>query len=420
MNSSSANCTDVNLTFTPGNGAGRVIIASAGSPVTQAPSDGSWYNASNVFGSGDDLGGGNFVVYNGTGSSVTVTGLSGGVTYYFAAYEYNGTGGMTGYQTSNPGMTNISTGANTVNILATSNTFCEGDTATLTASGGSNYQWSPSNGLSSTSGSTVLAFPASTTTYTVTADNNGCQVSRTILITILPAPNVTFALTDSICVNNGPLTLTGGSPSGGTYSGPSVAAGIFRPGQAGAGMQTLTYTYTDGNGCSNSESSDIMVVAAPNLSLGNDTTICAGYSVVLNAGNGYSSYLWSNGNTHASITVDSTGTGIGSRNIFVTVQNNFGCSKTDTISVSFAVCAGIDEANGNPALHLFPNPFNASAHLNLDSKGSVYIYDVTGKLVGAMLKQTGDVTFGNELTPGVYVVVVEQEKYKSVFRLIKE
>src|ERR1019366_6965621 len=46
--------------------------------------------------------------------------------------------------------------------------------------------------------------------------------------------------------------LTGASPAGGTYSGPGVTGGNFDPATAGLGTHTITYHYTDNNGCSGS------------------------------------------------------------------------------------------------------------------------------------------------------------------------
>ncbi|TAF64923.1 MAG: T9SS C-terminal target domain-containing protein [Cytophagales bacterium] len=54
--------------------------------------------------------------------------------------------------------------------------ICPGQSTTLTASGAVNYTWSPSTGLSSTSGAIVTANPTATTTYTVTGDD-GCATS---------------------------------------------------------------------------------------------------------------------------------------------------------------------------------------------------------------------------------------------------
>jgi hypothetical protein len=64
-----------------------------GSAVSTAPVDGTYtgYTANPAFGSGTQVGTGNYVVYKGTGTSVAVTGLTNGTTYYVAAYEYKGT-----------------------------------------------------------------------------------------------------------------------------------------------------------------------------------------------------------------------------------------------------------------------------------------------------------------------------------------
>lgn len=50
----------------------------------------------------------------------------------------------------------------------------------------------------------------------------------------------------SVCENEAPFTLSGASPTGGTYSGPGVSGGMFSPELAGAGAKTITYTYQDG------------------------------------------------------------------------------------------------------------------------------------------------------------------------------
>ncbi|MCF7796751.1 MAG: T9SS type A sorting domain-containing protein [Candidatus Marinimicrobia bacterium] len=69
-----------------------IILAKSGSSVDGSPSgDGSAYTASSTFGSGSEIGTGNYVVYKGTGTSVSVTGLSNGTTYYFRAFVVDGT-----------------------------------------------------------------------------------------------------------------------------------------------------------------------------------------------------------------------------------------------------------------------------------------------------------------------------------------
>jgi hypothetical protein len=78
------------LGWTRGNGNNVMIVAKAGSAPTD-PTSGTSYTANAAYASGTACGGG-YVVYSGTGTSVNLSGLTGGTTYYFAAYEFNTTG----------------------------------------------------------------------------------------------------------------------------------------------------------------------------------------------------------------------------------------------------------------------------------------------------------------------------------------
>ncbi len=70
-----------------------------------------------------------------------------------------------------------------------------------------------------------------------------------------------------------------------------------------------------------------------NINLGNDTTICIGQSVVLNAGTSYTNYQWQNGSTNTTYTA--TGTGM----YYVTADNGQ-CKGTDSIDVTAIQCSG--------------------------------------------------------------------------------
>jgi hypothetical protein len=84
-----------------GNGAQRLVVVAAGQAPTAAPANATAYTASARLGAGSALGGG-YVVYSGTGSSATVTGLSPATTYYVAVYEFNGAACSAAYLTGAP------------------------------------------------------------------------------------------------------------------------------------------------------------------------------------------------------------------------------------------------------------------------------------------------------------------------------
>jgi M6 family metalloprotease-like protein len=71
-----------------GDGDAVLIVARKGGAVNVSPTNGIAYTPDAVFGNGTEIGSGNFVVYNGTGTSENISSLLPGTTYYYAVYEY--------------------------------------------------------------------------------------------------------------------------------------------------------------------------------------------------------------------------------------------------------------------------------------------------------------------------------------------
>ena len=88
-------------------------------------------------------------------------------------------------------------------------------------------------------------------TYTnVTTNAAGCDSTVTTVLTVNANPTVSITPTtiDSLCTSDSPITLVG-TPGGGVFSGTGVIGSVFDPAGAGVGTHTITYSYTDGNGC---------------------------------------------------------------------------------------------------------------------------------------------------------------------------
>ncbi|MFY0481317.1 fibronectin type III domain-containing protein [Flavobacterium sp. PLA-1-15] len=84
-----------------GNGARRLVLIRQAGAVNSLPVDGQSYTASQQFGTGSEIGTGNYVFYSGTGTSATVTGLNPSTIYHVSVVEYNGTtSGIENYATS--------------------------------------------------------------------------------------------------------------------------------------------------------------------------------------------------------------------------------------------------------------------------------------------------------------------------------
>ncbi|MBA4198733.1 MAG: hypothetical protein C0459_14385 [Chitinophaga sp.] len=96
-------------------------------------------------------------------------------------------------------------------------------------------------------------------------------------------------------------------------------------------LQSTTFLVSavDSFGCTIKDTSHITVFSLPNIKLGNDTTLCEGNNLLLDAGFGFVSYKWNIGSTAQKITVNKTG------NYKVIITDNNKCVNTDNINVSF-------------------------------------------------------------------------------------
>src|SRR3989339_349619 len=120
---SSVGSTQATLSWTSGDGSNRIVIAHEATDIVTDPSDGAGYTDNSVFATGDEIGTGHYVVYNGVGTGVTVTGLNPNTTYYFRAYEYNGTATSCNYLTSSGASSNTTTIKTEPTVQASAITF---------------------------------------------------------------------------------------------------------------------------------------------------------------------------------------------------------------------------------------------------------------------------------------------------------
>ncbi len=206
--------------------------------------------------------------------------------------------------------------------LGADTAICDGDSITLDAGSGlTSYLWS-----TGATEQTILVKAANQYGVVIT-DSHGCTNNDTINVSINPLPNVTHTPLDAVCQNEPEFTLTGGTPSGGIYSGPGTNSTSFNATTAGEGTHTLTYTYTDANGCSNSTMVDITVNPIPVVDLGENRTTTE--PLTLDAGAGFVSYLWQDNSTNQTFTVTETGL------YSVTVTDNNGCEGYDEVYITY-------------------------------------------------------------------------------------
>jgi hypothetical protein len=87
---------------TRGNGTNILVLAKQGSAVNSTPINGNRYTANAEFGSGSQIGIGNYVVYIGAANSYAMTGLSADTTYHRQVFEFSGLKYNTSTASGNP------------------------------------------------------------------------------------------------------------------------------------------------------------------------------------------------------------------------------------------------------------------------------------------------------------------------------
>ena len=206
-------------------------------------------------------------------------------------------------------------------ITTTANNFCTGGSATLNIIGGqlgtgAQWAWYKGNcgGSIIGTGTSLSVTPASTTMYYARANGGGCGSTscKNILINTYDL-NMYHSPLSPTCETS-VIILDGGFPVGGTYSGPGVTDSLFDPSIAGIGSHTITYSYSDGNSCSDSIHTTIDVLQQnpdPINILASSYEICNGNSSVLSIDtnnvliNG-SEWIWYEGACATGVIIDTT------------------------------------------------------------------------------------------------------------------
>ncbi|MDX9893099.1 MAG: choice-of-anchor Q domain-containing protein [Patescibacteria group bacterium] len=134
----------LSVSWSNGNGEARAVFIKQAATGTAIPVDATTYSANAALGSGDQIGeSGWYAVYNGTGTSVTITGLLPETDYIIQVFEYNGSAGTELYL-SNTASSNPNSQA--TNASPTGDDFETGDFTVLDWTFGGNLPWTVTSG----------------------------------------------------------------------------------------------------------------------------------------------------------------------------------------------------------------------------------------------------------------------------------
>ncbi|MEO8147608.1 MAG: T9SS type A sorting domain-containing protein [Bacteroidia bacterium] len=225
----------------------------------------------------------------------------------------------------------------TVN-LGVDTTLCQGDSITLDAgSGFDSYLWSDNS-------TNQFITISSQGIYAVQIISGACLVTDSIVVSTqsCSSPIAAFASADSTfcgsdCIDfldltqNNPVswqwTFTGAQTIYSTNENPTNICYTI------PGNYHVQLISCNQFGCDTiSLLNFIHIDAMPQVNLGNDTLLCIGDSLLLDAGSGFTSYLWSDNSTNQSITISSQG-------IYSVQITSGACVANDTIVVATQVCS---------------------------------------------------------------------------------
>lgn len=156
---------------------------------------------------------------------------------------------------------------------------------------------------------------------------SACEAPKQkIDIVIHPKPIVGLGLDITKCVNEGDQVVldAGSQPNNGQYLWNDNTTSQTR---LTDGSGTYFVKVTNQYNCSTSDTINVILRNKPVVDLGNDTSICIGVVLKLDAGNPGASYFWNTSEETQTIKTTTAGTYI------TTVTNGQGCSSSDTIKV---------------------------------------------------------------------------------------
>ncbi len=291
-------------------------------------------------------------------------------------------------------------------LLSPDMATCAGTSVILNASGASSYSWTPPAGLNATTGSSVMADPDSTTTYTVTGLSAGCPfASAAVRVNVLPEPAL-MAISTNTCQ---------GETKGLIKLSPTLAGAIYKWSNGSSGLMvtgldtgTYTITVTDVNGCTATTSASILQLPDPIPIVGTEKTISQGQTVQLVA-NGGTRYLWA---PSASLNNDTIYNPIANPNqttsyrVIVRDVNN--CSAIDSVLITVVSCEASQlfiptafSPNGdgdNDMLYVRAPACITAFRMQVYDRWGELVFETTDRLTG------WDGTFrGKEMDPAVFV-----------------
>ncbi len=298
----------------------------------------------------------------------------------------------------------VTVSVNQLPIVSAGNdvTICDGESATLVASGAQTYVWNTQE-----TGESISVQPNSNQSYTVTGtDANNCSATDVVSVTVNQLPSISTSGDVSICLGESTILEAFG---GNSYIWDTQETGATISVEPST-TQSYTVTGTDANNCSGSDNVTVTVNQPPSIPV----ITVNGSQLETSGGTSYQWYLDGTPIENASDAVYSpTQTG----NYSVDIFDENGCS---SISDEFSwIAVGIRELGLD--LNIYPVPF--SNRLNIKTMNIVSelkVLDVTGRVMFLTQPNKTSVALNtSEWSNGTYIIALTHPEGMLLKRVVK-
>ncbi|RPD45084.1 gliding motility-associated C-terminal domain-containing protein [Paracnuella aquatica] len=206
---------------------------------------------------------------------------------------------------------------------------CNSDTVQISLPAGfTNFKWTPSKSLVAKDDRTALAFPAITTQYKATAEYApGCFATDSITVMVRYAAPVNLGRDTSFCAGDSVRLRAANG-----FDHYEWNTGHITPELVVKASGDYIINAWDAVGCKSSDTLTILdLYKKPVVHLNRDSLLCAGATRTLDAGSGYTKYLWNDGSNRSTLQVSKVGF------YAVAVEDEHGCRGGDSVSIKTVV-----------------------------------------------------------------------------------
>lgn len=213
--------------------------------------------------------------------------------------------------------------------------------------------------------------PASNLVTLIVTNTKGCRDTAQVSIPVLDKPLLTLGFRDTLICRNDAVQLNASTTGTGVFSwtpltnisNPNTGTPTVSP-----PVSTWYYVNLNENGCLNNDSVNVRVISAVSLTAMNDTTICRGDTIQLNAVTNGLTYNWTPSLNLSNPTLINPRAVVSNNTTFTVTSTVGGCTATDQVVVT-TIPYPVANAGKDPIIC-----FNGSVQLNASITGSSFTW----------------------------------------------